>query len=489
MRTIGMNIWNGFIGTALTAATLLTACSGGDDTGDTTATTSAGGTTSTSATTGLSTTASDSESTSTSAGTGTASDSTTGTGTSSSTSTSTATDSTTAVTGTGTTGGDLCGNGQVDDGEVCDDGVNDGAYGGCLPDCSALAEYCGDGVKNGPEGCDDANDIDDDECSNTCISASCGDGVIQMGEECDDGNDADTDECLNSCVKASCGDGFTQEGVEECDDANDIDTDACLPGCIAAKCGDSIIQEGVETCDDGVNDGKYGGCAVDCKALAGFCGDGVKNGPEDCDDKNMNSADGCLGNCKNALTCLTIKQYDAMAKDGTYKVVPPGITPFDVHCDMTTNGGGYSYLKRNMPQAMNAAQAEAECDKYGMNLFIPRTAEHVVSSYAIATNGGIQNDGSPLYMYILGIYPKAQGANCVQKAMNSVACTTWRAGDDGPYYVGNKTNITEPNGDNGVTSSMYYDFQAGGVINWYNDISAPGYTSARFMCDFGDKKM
>ena len=124
-----------------------------------------------------------------------------------------------------------------------------------------------------------------------------------------------------------------------------------------------------------------------------------------------------------------------------------------------------------------------------MNLFIPRTPEHVVSAYSVATNASIQNVGDPLFLRILGIYPKAQGANCVNKAFNSDQCTAWRAGDDGPYYVGNKTNITEPNGDNGVTSSMYYDFLAGGVINWYNDIVAPGYTSNRYMCDFGDKKM
>jgi cysteine-rich repeat protein len=32
--------------------------------------------------------------------------------------------------------------------------------------------YCGDGVPNGPEGCDDGNDVDDDGCSNTCQTPS-----------------------------------------------------------------------------------------------------------------------------------------------------------------------------------------------------------------------------------------------------------------------------------------------------------------------------
>ncbi|MCA9639003.1 MAG: DUF4215 domain-containing protein, partial [Myxococcales bacterium] len=173
------------------------------------------------------------------------------------------------------------------------------------------------------------------------------------------------------CVAASCGDGFTQDGVEECDDANDVETDACLNDCKAASCGDSIIQEGVEVCDDGVNDGMYGGCAVDCATLAAYCGDGEKNGPEECDDANDDIKDGCLGDCSAAKTCLVIHDYDNNAADGLYTVAPDGITAFEAYCDMTSDGGGYSFLKRNMGNTqLNAVQAEAECDKYGMNLFI-----------------------------------------------------------------------------------------------------------------------
>ncbi len=37
------------------------------------------------------------------------------------------------------------GDGLLQSNEVCDDGVNDGSYGGCLPDGSGLAPRCGDG--------------------------------------------------------------------------------------------------------------------------------------------------------------------------------------------------------------------------------------------------------------------------------------------------------------------------------------------------------
>ncbi|MEN0066694.1 MAG: hypothetical protein AAGA48_31465 [Myxococcota bacterium] len=64
-----------------------------------------------------------------------------------------------------------CGDGVIGKGEVCDDGVNDGAYGGCEPDCTALASFCGDGVNDGlatGEACDDGNDVDGDGCNNDC---------------------------------------------------------------------------------------------------------------------------------------------------------------------------------------------------------------------------------------------------------------------------------------------------------------------------------
>jgi fibro-slime domain-containing protein len=61
----------------------------------------------------------------------------------------------------------VCGDGIVGLGEQCDDGVNDGGYGECGPDC-VLGEYCGDGVVQAEEDCDDANYVNDDDCPNSC---------------------------------------------------------------------------------------------------------------------------------------------------------------------------------------------------------------------------------------------------------------------------------------------------------------------------------
>jgi transaldolase/glucose-6-phosphate isomerase len=53
--------------------------------------------------------------------------------------------------------------------EQCDDGINAGGYGMCQPMC-LLGPRCGDGVVQSPEQCDDGNMVDNDLCTNTCIS-------------------------------------------------------------------------------------------------------------------------------------------------------------------------------------------------------------------------------------------------------------------------------------------------------------------------------
>jgi cysteine-rich repeat protein len=96
------------------------------------------------------------------------------------------------------------------------------------------------------EGCDDANDVPTDACTNACQVAVCGDGVTRADlgaedegfEACDDGNAADEDACRNSCILAACGDGIMrtdlaagEAGFEACDDGNRISNDGCSSTC------------------------------------------------------------------------------------------------------------------------------------------------------------------------------------------------------------------------------------------------------------------
>jgi cysteine-rich repeat protein len=61
-------------------------------------------------------------------------------------------------------------------------------------------DSCGDGQKQEGEMCDDGNSVDTDACV-ACSAAKCGDGKVQRGiEACDDGNGDDTDACTNACT-------------------------------------------------------------------------------------------------------------------------------------------------------------------------------------------------------------------------------------------------------------------------------------------------
>jgi len=70
--------------------------------------------------------------------------------------------------------------------------------------------YCGDGIMDEGEECDDGNNENGDGCSATCqldVAPYCGDGEIQEGEECDDGNNVGGDGCSSDCKTESGGGG------------------------------------------------------------------------------------------------------------------------------------------------------------------------------------------------------------------------------------------------------------------------------------------
>ena len=132
----------------------------------------------------------------------------------------------------------VCGNGIKTPDEACDDGVNDGSYGSCTPECG-FGPRCGDGVvQEEHEECDDGVNLSPYEgCAPGCqLGATCGDGVVDsaFGEECDDGdNDGGYGECDEGCVLGPhCGDGQRDaaEG-EECDDGNQTNGDGCNVDC------------------------------------------------------------------------------------------------------------------------------------------------------------------------------------------------------------------------------------------------------------------
>ncbi|MGI5828738.1 MAG: hypothetical protein ACOX8U_01015 [Bradymonadia bacterium] len=238
----------------------------------------------------------------------------------------------------------VCGDGVIDEGELCDGAalggktceseLGQGSSGtlACANDCQSLnisgcvaPASCGNGELDAGELCDflqsgeavfaqgarvcpDSLVVDDIEkilcttnCqidSSACVTAgSCGDGEISEGEICDG-------EALDSQICATVyGEGST--GVLACaDDCTNFNTDLCV------KCGDERIGEGEvcdgellqdKTCADVYGEGSTGvlACADDCTNFnTDLC---VK-----CGDERIGEGEVCDGELLEAKTCADI---------------------------------------------------------------------------------------------------------------------------------------------------------------------------------------
>jgi fibro-slime domain-containing protein len=288
-------------------------------------------------------------------------------------------------------GGDACGDGKVTGIEVCDDGnaiSGDGCSATCQiePGYKCIANdaclkivYCGDGVVQQPEVCDDGAAKPGDGCDGTChpepgfrcttpgqpctSMAICGDGKVAGNEQCDDGNSTPDDGCSNSCKVEDgwacpnaggrcipvCGDGKITAN-EQCDLGADNGTNkGCTATCVIETgwvcsanvchqtvCGDGT-KEGGEQCDDH-NLVPYDGCSPACAVepvcaggtCTAVCGDGLKFPQEECDDGNLQDRDGCSSHCtlEPGFNCTSATQglpatlvipilYRDMRYDGT----------------------------------------------------------------------------------------------------------------------------------------------------------------------------
>ena len=329
----------------------------------------------------------------------------------------------------------------------------------------------------------------------------CGDGVRDDGEDCDDGpKNADNAACTASCAVNVCGDGLILADTEACDDGSkNADDAACTASCEVATCGDGKLLAGVEVCDDGVNDGAYGSCAGDCMAKASYCGDGIlDDGNEECDSPDDPA---CLASCMLARSCLVIHESDASLQSGPRTIYPVDpMTPVEVYCDMDTDGGGYTFLKVDVDSANNdlpypANKAEMICAQHGMQLFIPRSPEHLLAAYGVATVdnvapvGGGDKGSSVDYLQILAIYPVTSGKSCLGKALNPEDCPQWSSSDGEAWFVSDVSkNNGEPDPDGACTGcSMTYTWNPDATLKNSKTIPGSGGSSLRFLCDVADK--
>ena len=246
----------------------------------------------------------------------------------------------------------LCGNGKIDSGEQCDTNHFGGytcgikcaeagmAFSGtftctdqCMIDesaCQCIASdvaICGNGEVETGEQCDDSNVKDGDGCSKACKTEVCGNGVLDLGESCDDGNMADGDCCSSACklehsasCNGTCGNGIIEFG-ETCDkdnlgyytgmgaekvcelfgyqmtsSAKVSCSDDCqiVLDCPVPKCGDGVLDDG-EFCDGNLIRNNY-----TCQSIFGPGSTGTLKCDDTClhTDKSSCTAPSTCGNGK-----------------------------------------------------------------------------------------------------------------------------------------------------------------------------------------------
>ena len=134
-----------------------------------------------------------------------------------------------------------------------------------------------------------------------CVAKACGDGIVAGAEQCDDGNTLSGDGCSSTCQLEpgyACG-------------PDQWHPTALSTQCYQTVCGDGN-KEGTEQCDDG-NTNPFDGCSPTCtnEPKCGYpsndiaepyqcfsvCGDGIKMPDEACDDGNAQDGDGCSSTC------------------------------------------------------------------------------------------------------------------------------------------------------------------------------------------------
>lgn len=172
-------------------------------------------------------------------------------------------------------------------------------------------------------------------------------------------------------------------------------------------------------------------------------------------------------------SCKEIKETKIFSASGTYKIDPDGNganKPFEVYCDMSGKVGLTFLLIKNGISTARITDNDS-CKKLGLKIFAPRTTADYENARKYLLSIKEPSSFGPL-----GVYNPKSGpaAAAVSIPMNSsysygAAKLGWKSTAGDNWWISNRNDITEPNGDYVKNCWLGIKYDDIGKVKHYND--------------------
>ena len=291
----------------------------------------------------------------------------------------------------------MCGNGTVEAGEMCDTGITAGTGAcpvtcndsqSCTTDTLISANTCQARCTNtqittpmNSDGCcpSGATSANDNDCLPTC-----GNSVVDSGETCDTAITAGNGRCPTTCTDGMVCTRDVLSNPGTC-------TAACtFPAITMPMAGDGCCPPGANALTD-----------TDCLPR---CGNGVREGLEQCDDGNMVNNDACTNNCMNGVVPTAFRFNTLALRD------PHAYTTVFLSCSDITD----SFLGNAVNEQIRD-QMTMDGDNDGNLDFSPTVVFRPLSQAAGAT--------SPLEVHFAECTSPVAGTSCSPGPMAPIQLT------------------------------------------------------------------